>query len=141
MGEIDWKSPVGDKVAGSIRCPHCGSELVKPLDPAVMFLEQLVFHCAACGADSDFDEVIEAAVAECFSADSYLAMTDGGDQPVTTCYECTRDTFVLSEGQCLACGKTLSFTECVVCGASIGPDDQDKKGLCNYHAWQAEKAD
>ncbi|VBI28675.1 hypothetical protein [Burkholderia pseudomallei] len=141
MDEIDWKSPTGEQVAGYIRCHHCGSELVKPVVSDVEFLEQLAFHCASCGRDSDFDDVIEEAVADCYFADSYIAMTDGGDPPVATCPECTKETFLLEEGRCIACSGELEFTRCAVCSVTLGPDDQDNNGLCSYHAWQAARDD
>ncbi|GAB7526776.1 hypothetical protein PBS_57670 [Paraburkholderia sp. 2C] len=141
MDEIDWKSPAGEQVARHIRCSHCGSELVKPVNSEVESLEQLAFSCASCRQDFDFDDVIEAAVADCYFADSYIAMTDGGDQPIAICPECTRDTFLLEDGRCIACSGRLQFTRCAACSEALGPDDQNNNGLCSYHAWQAERDD
>ncbi|AJW46141.1 hypothetical protein TK49_16445 [Ralstonia mannitolilytica] len=141
LDEIDWKSPAGEQVAHHIRCQHCGSELVKPVEPQVEFLEQLEFHCASCGQESDFDDVIEAAVEDCYAADTYLAMTDGGDPPVATCPDCSKDTFLIEEGRCIACSGELEFTRCAICSATLGPEDQGNHGLCGYHAWQAAKDD
>lgn len=141
MDQIDWRSPAGEHIAGYIRCHHCGSELVKPDEPDVEFLEQIVFHCASCRQDSDFDDLIEAAVADCYAGESYIAMTDGGDQPVGTCPECTKETFIVEEGRCIACSGELEFTRCLLCGEALGPDDQDNNGLCSYHAWQADRDD
>ncbi|MGC8213196.1 hypothetical protein [Ralstonia solanacearum] len=141
MDAIDWNSSAGEQVAAHIRCHHCGSELVKPVDSDVEFLEQLAFHCASCGQESDFDDVIEAAVEDCYATDSYIAMTDGGDPPVATCPDCIRETFLLEEGRCIACSGVLEYTRCAVCSAALGPDDQDNHGLCGYHAWQAARDD
>ncbi len=141
MEAINWKLPSGDRVAACILCHHCGSDLVKPVDPDVAYHEQLVFHCAACGQDSHFDDVIEEAVSECYAAEGYIAMTDGGDDPVATCPNCGRTTFLLDDGRCLACEEGLSYTACAVCRAALGPDDQEYGGLCGYHAWRAQKDD
>jgi len=141
MSEIDWKSAVGEQVADCIRCPHCGSELVRPIEAQVEYLEQLMFHCASCGLDFDFDRVIEAAVEECYYAESYIAMTDGGDQPVGTCPECDRETFLFEDMRCIACAGELKYPRCEMCGSVLGPDDQENNGLCNYHAWQAGRDD
>ncbi|WP_321903936.1 hypothetical protein [Paraburkholderia tropica] len=141
MDQVDWLSAAAERVGGHIRCPHCGSELVKPDKPDVENLEQLVFHCASCGKGSDFDNVIEAAVDDCYAGEIYVAATDGGDPPVGTCPECTKETFIVAEGRCIACSGKLEFTRCLICSASLGPDDQDNNGLCSYHAWQADRDD
>lgn len=141
MEAVDWKSPDEYRVASHIRCERCGSELMKPVDAEIEFRSELVFHCASCGFDSAFDNVIEAAVEECFAGESYIAMTDGGDQPVGMCHDCLKETFLIAEGQCIACKGRLHFTRCAVCGESLGPDDQDNNGLCSYHAWQADRDD
>ena len=81
------------------------------------------------------------AVRETYAAEAYLAMTDGGDQPLAECHICGRGTFLLEEGCCLACGETLSYTRCGVCGEALGRDDQTYQDLCSYHRWQAENDD
>lgn len=85
--------------------------------------------------------MIEEAVSDCYSADCYIAMTDGGEQPVADCHVCGKGTFVFEEGRCLACRETLRYTRCAICGDGLGPDDQGNCGLCSYDAWHAEKDD
>jgi hypothetical protein len=141
LDEVDWKSEALAQVAHHIRCHDCGSDLVKPVDANVEQHYQLEFHCSSCGKDSEFDDVIEDAVSDCYAADSYIAMTDGGEQPVADCHVCGKGTFVFEEGRCLACRETLRYTRCAICGEGLGPDDQGNRGLCSYDAWQAEKDD
>lgn len=141
LDAIDWGSPSGDEIARHVRCPHCGSELMKVRETDVELLAQLEFRCSSCGLESDFEDVIEQAVSDCYAAESYIAATDGGDQPVAMCHECARTTFLLAEGRCIACNSELEFTKCAICGVGLGPDDQDNNGLCSYHAWQANKDD
>lgn len=141
MGQVAWESPSLAEVATYIRCKECNSELMRPVDADALHVSDLSFQCMSCNQPSAFDDVIEDAVSDCFFAESYIAMTDGGDVPVTTCHECGRATFVLAEGACLACDGTLHYTKCAVCGEGLGPDDQDNHGLCGYHAWQAQNDD
>jgi len=141
MDKVAWQSDCLAQVAQHIRCKECDSELMRPVDTEVRRVDDLSFRCMSCGQLSTFDDVIEDAVSDCFFVESYVAMTDGGDVPVTICHECGKDTFVFAEGTCLACHGTLDYTECAVCGEGLGPDDQDNNGLCSYHAWQAQKDD
>lgn len=141
LSKIEWPAPVYDTVAEELRCIHCHSALVKAIDPAVSNLLSLEFLCTACGKVSSFEDSIGDAIAEAFAADTYIAMTDGGDPPLDFCHECGEVTFYVESGFCLLCQAELSFLECAVCGAALGPDDQDNGGLCSYHKWQADKDD
>lgn len=141
VDEVSWNSAALQQIAHHIRCQHCGSDLIRPTDPRVEHHHQLEIRCISCGQESLFDDVIEAAVGDFFEWDTYVAMTDGGDQPVATCHECGKETFILDEGKCVACEGELEFTECAICGEGLGPDDQDNNGLCGYHSWQAQKDD
>lgn len=141
MDAVHWSSADGQRIARHIRCERCESELMKPVDAEVENPSHLIFHCASCGYDSKFDDVIEAAVGDCYVGESYLAMTKGGEVPVGICPDCIRETFIVADGRCIACGGQLHFTRCAICGEGLGPDDQDNNGLCSYHAWQADKDD
>lgn len=141
LDEVDWDSAAMEQIAHNVRCQHCGSDLVRPIDPHVEHHYQLELRCSSCGKESSFDEVIEPAVRDFYEWETYVAMTDGGNQPTATCYECGKETFIIGEGKCIACRGELEFTECAICGEGLGPDDQDNNGLCGYHAWQAQKDD
>ncbi|MCC9598005.1 MULTISPECIES: hypothetical protein [unclassified Rubrivivax] len=141
LDSVAWSSEALAQAAHHIRCQHCGSDLVRPLDPEVEHHHQLELHCSSCGEDSEFDDVVEAAIGSYFEWDTYISMTDGGDRPTATCHECGKDTFIINEGKCVACTAELEYTECAICGEGLGPDDQDNNGLCGYHAWQAQKDD
>ena len=141
LDRISWPDPVYHRVVQEIKCIHCRSELVKPIDPAASDITSLEFLCTSCGKVSDFTEAIGDAIAEAFAVEAYIAMTDGGDPPLADCHECGEVAFHFETGSCLLCRAELSYTECVVCGADLGPEDQDGNGLCGYHKWQAEKDD
>lgn len=139
--KIDWESDAIAEVSAHVRCPRCGSELMRPVASDLRYTTSRLFRCAACRSDATFDDVIEEAVSERFATEAYIAVTDGGDAPVADCHGCGKATFVLAAGECVACGQTLEHTECAICRETLGPDDQESNGLCGYHAWQAMKDD
>ena len=138
---LDWDSCVLREIAQHIRCKHCRSGLVRPLGQRSYVRDPLEFRCVSCGQDSPFDEVIEAAVEDFYEIDTYLAVAEGGDRPTETCNECGKETFIIADGACVACGGKLEFAECSICSAGLGSDSQPNNGLCGYHAWQAYRED
>jgi len=88
-----------------------------------------------------FEDIAEAAAEECFRADSYIAMTDGGEPPLADCFECGRETFLVEEEHRIVCGATPHHKTCWICGAGLGVEEQNFGGLCSYHHWQKMKGD
>lgn len=138
---IDWESDGMSEMAAYLRCPQCRSALIKPVNPDAQQNSELEFSCSECGHVSFLDEMAEDAISECFDYEMYAAMKDGDDAPIGTCPECGKDTFILKDDLCAACGAERSYHECAVCGESLGLDEQDFNGLCGYHHWQATKDD
>lgn len=141
IGEIEWESDAMSEMAAYLRCPKCHSALVKPMGIETESIYLTEFSCSSCGHDTSVSEMAESALAECFAGELYLAAKDAEPGPIGTCPECDREAFILQEDLCAACGESLSFYECVICGDSLGPEDQDGGGLCNYHQYQAGKDD
>lgn len=141
MDKVNWKPVELKKISKHFRCLHCGSELIKPVEPLPIYLAATEFYCSSCGLESDFDDMIEGATNEEYFAETYIAMTDGGDPPLSMCHECGKETFLFELGQCVACSAALKHWQCAICHASLGSEDQQFKGLCSYHHWQAEKED
>lgn len=141
LSRIDWPHPIYDTVVAEVCCIHCRSPLVKPTNPDASDLTTLEFLCTSCGKTSNFEDTIGDAITEAFAADAYIAMTDGGDPPLDYCHECGEESFHIESGFCLLCQASLSYENCGVCGAALGPEDQHGGGLCGYHKWQADKDD
>jgi len=141
MAEVVWGEEGVRLVASHLRCRDCLSALLKPTNPTESRLPSLELQCTSCGEFLQFEELAEAAARECYFSDMYLVMTDGGDPPLVTCYECGRETFLVAEQVCIACSATLYYTECVLCGEGLGADEQELNGLCSYHYHQARKDD
>ena len=139
LGAVAWDSPGRKRVSEHLRCGACDSDLIKPLDPS-RAVSDLVFRCSSCEKESRFEELpLEQAVKHCWFSDMYIAMTDGGDDPIEDCEECGKFTFVVEDGRCLACSEGLHYFECAVCHQALGPAEQQFGGLCGYHYSGAHK--
>lgn len=141
LEEITWPEYEHRRAAEEIRCLACRSELVKPVDGTAGDLESLQFRCTSCGEIADFDETMADALSEAFAGEAHYAIKDGDDPPLLDCHQCGRWSFHRRLGTCLICSCRLEYTKCIVCGESLGPDDQYNSGLCGYHKWQSEKDD
>lgn len=121
-------------------CPRCGSGLIRQQDPENIKPSEIAFACRACG-DGQFDsgDCMEAALAEEASGLIYIAMTDGGEPPLTRCFECGRNTYIIDAGECVSCDASAP-RECSVCGDAIDVNDYNPRypKMCGYHAnqWQ-----
>jgi hypothetical protein len=119
LDAVAWDSEALQQAAHHIRCRHCGSDLVRPLDGAIEAHYELEFHCSSCGQDSEFDDVIEEAVSDCFAANAYEVATGVAEQILATCHSCGRETFIRYEVRCVACKAELEYTECAICGRGL----------------------
>lgn len=131
--EVDWGSEGIERVAAYLRCSQCSSQLLKPTNPDETMLSAVEFRCSACGALSLFENIAEDATEECFGAECYIAVKDGGYPPVVDCPECGRDTFLLDEELCIVCSATPHHRTCAVCGRGLSIEEQQFDGLCSYH--------
>lgn len=138
---IDWGSPSMHGMATELSCPNCESALVKPIDPDVEPVQGMEFKCMVCGEVSALEDMLEKALADYFAYDIYMSVKDGGDSPLATCWECGRETYIIEDGECVACGATPAHDECAICHTHLGPEDQEFNGLCGYHFHQAMKDD
>jgi hypothetical protein len=138
---FDWRSAGRTEASEYLRCKHCASELLKPVQTAVQEFSQLTFRCSSCGERCDFDEIITEAVAECWAGASFIAYKDGGDDPIEDCRACGLGTFLVIEDRCLACSESREHRVCAVCYAYLGADEQEFGGLCGYHHNQLHKDD
>lgn len=139
MAEINWGEEGVAQIVKYLRCPDCSSLLLKPTDPTESNRALIELQCSSCGEPHEFESLAEEAAHECYFSDMYLAMTDSGDPPLTTCFECSRCTFLTYEQVCIACCATLHYALCALCGEGLSADEQDLNGLCSYHYHMANK--
>ena len=118
--KVDWKFEALVDAVSELRCSHCGSSLLRQIDPDNDSFETMDIDCAECGAAQNREYVVEAAIGESTASDAYIAMTDGGEPPVTSCPECHRDSWFIGEG-CALCPR--ADLTCSKCQEEFCPDD------------------
>jgi hypothetical protein len=141
MSAVDWESAGRAQASEFLRCGGCGSELLRPIALPEGDFVSLKLHCSACGHDSDYEDIVEEAIADCWSGEMFVAAKQGGDEIIADCHSCGRGAFLLREGICLACSDEIWHAECAVCGTALSTDEQDFGGLCGYHHNVATKDD
>lgn len=140
---IDWDSelPILKDISLHLRCPQCKSALMKPVEPHLEPIQETHFICSSCGNQTELENMLEDALSEHFSFETHMAIKDGGDVPITTCWECDRETFIYQDDICIACNTTRTYETCLVCGNTLGPEEQDYGGVCSYHDNLSQKDD
>lgn len=138
---IEW--PVDMPADLRFSCPECHSDLVAQQDPDNTGNESMDCRCRLCGHAFSAEEAIVRALDVYFESESYFAMTDGGDQPVQDCPECSLSTYLLTGEHvgCVWCGFVLD--ECARCMTDLTPENvsPDNHGLCGYCDYLMSKDD
>lgn len=135
---IDWKYSTIKSALNYLRCSNCGSSLIEAHAGGKNFQNSLM-RCKSCDHQFLFEDAIEDCVSQLLGITAHMNIKDGGDSHYGTCPHCDRETFVLSEGVCVACEEELEYTKCVRCSASLSLDDHDNDGLCSYCKYVQEK--
>ena len=129
---VEWRSATLAEV--EFACVECGSGLVEQVEPENESQENLHCRCRLCGNECLGEKAVEGGLASHFEAESYLAMTDGGEQPVSTCPECGLETYLMTEQEagCAWCDCVLE--SCGYCATGLTPENvsHDNHGVCAY---------
>lgn len=129
---IAW--PAGMPAELRFNCPECHSDLVAQQDPANTIHESIDCRCRLCGHGFSAEAAIARALEAYFESESYIALTDGGDQPVQDCPECGLSTYLLTDEHagCVWCGLFLG--ECGRCMTGLTPENVSPNSqiLCGY---------
>lgn len=132
LEEVKWPNGILQEIKFS--CPKCRSDLVFQADKNNQDHEIIDFRCRLCGHQFCSEEATGEALRAHFEYDSYIAMTDGGDQPLHFCPECSVEAYLLTEEYigCAWCGYELG--SCWGCGASLTPENvsYDNNMICGY---------
>ena len=123
LAPIEWYSAAVAASPDDLACPKCESELITQADPLNADQSRADFRCRSCGARFCSEELIDSVIGRVLYADFYIAMTDGGDDPVVECASCNQDTYVLEEGRCAACGYAEPILRCGECAIEISSND------------------
>ncbi|MGR5308174.1 hypothetical protein [Vibrio mediterranei] len=119
------------------QCQECGSGLIEAKEAGVDALEAN-FSCRSCDHSAQYEELVGNVLAEHFSADFYLAHTDGNDVPMIDCPSCYQGDYLIEEGVCSMCDFTAAAS-CMRCGGNIPPEEISESDICGYCSYMAEK--
>ncbi|MDD3937571.1 hypothetical protein [Rhodoferax sp.] len=139
LEQLKWWSPGMARTAEYLRCVHCESDLIKPqtVGKRLSITQRIV--CTACGGAMDLIDIIQPALDECFYADQYISMSQGGNPPLDYCDECSTVTYIVDDGICITCGSGHKHLKCIRCGQGLTGEEQQYRGLCSYCEHQATK--
>ena len=125
-------------------CNECQSKLVEQVDATNTDPSGADAKCLSCGNLMHANSLISNSLNEQFFAESYIAMTDGGDAPVSSCPDCGEETYVFTEGEskCAFCGFELNDS-CTICGGPLNPEDVwwNDSSICSYCGHRISKDD
>lgn len=113
MAEVQWG--YASAIVRHLRCPDCGSALLKPIDLTQTTVAMVSLQCTSCGNMHELEDLAESAARDCHFSEMYLAMSQDGEAPLTTCFDCGRECFSVADSVCLACGGKLMYTHCELC--------------------------
>lgn len=137
---VEWPADVSR--LDRLSCPACSSSLVGQEDADNTDHENVIGKCSQCGEDIDFLAMMLLIVEASYGYDTFSIMKDGGEAPVSTCPECSEDTYV-EEGEvsvCFNCGKSVAG-ECSLCSAPLSVNDwhYEYSNMCSYCGHMTEK--
>lgn len=139
LAQIDWESEALEDGLRKIRCPKCGSGLLKPTEASSSYSDTSM-ECRSCGSTRESESFIPDAIAEALDWEAHVAMADGADEPYVECPDCGLDTYVYAEGRCAHCGQSMT-TECERCGNTIPACEMSSSPLCGYCDHMTSKDD
>lgn len=140
---INWETEAAARAVPDLACPSCRSSLIRQRIADNTDQQKTALFCVACGEDSELGPILSLAFDEVFGAEAHMAVKDGEDPPISTCPECSEETYVVEEGRCAACDFTLpDDAACAICGSGLSAEEYyEYSGLCSYHAHVAAKDD
>ncbi len=140
--KVNWHSWILTNTM--LSCPECQSELVAQEDPENTEQHNVAARCRCCGVAITAEALVENVVNEFLRESIYVAMTDGGDEPVWECPECALNTYIVTEEDngCAWCEFVLE-RDCLRCGTTLVPGDVDANDyrLCSYCGYIISKDD
>lgn len=139
---IDWRYDSVKISLNHLRCDQCHSSLIQAPYPDDDY-PSINLNCKSCNHDFSFDEMVEQCIDDSLAGEAFSASKDGDQSPYDSCFECDKNTFILSEGCCIACGYEMEYTSCERCGEGLGLEDQYNEGKCGYcqHQWEKMMAE
>lgn len=128
-----FNDTVADIIINKANCPKCGSENILAI-PLYSAASTTSYICQSCKDELTYEEIIIPAVESYYSTDRHLAITDGGDDPITHCPECYAETYIYEESMCANCGHEANHI-CPLCENTTDILDE----TCSYCQYKLDK--
>ena len=122
----------------SYSCEECGSDLIYP-DKLNKNSVESKFVCKSCDVTYSYEEIVSSSIKDHYYVESYLAIKDGGDDPVADCPFCG-GAYLFEEQICAECGESAVHA-CELCGRDIPPEELSEDNLCGYCSHVMSKDD
>ena len=129
LARVEWDSETLKRGVRLLRCPSCGSDLLLPVDGERY--DEVKLTCRSCGESKSTEFFVPRAVEVALEYEAYVAMDDGGEDPVVDCPHCGRAAYVLDEDRCAFCGESVERT-CSRCSCTIPASELGSAPLCGY---------
>jgi DNA-directed RNA polymerase subunit RPC12/RpoP len=135
---VEWGTDALSAAVEEYRCPECGSQLQRPVDPSLS-LDDLVLACRSCGHEAEADEFVEDALKD--GVDRFTPVKDGDRDPIGNCPNCMQEAFIIDEDVCARCGSGRTHSRCMRCDSELDLEEQELGGLCGYCEHVSSKDD
>ncbi|WP_323813584.1 hypothetical protein [Cellvibrio sp. NN19] len=135
---VNWIYSSVEESLKHLRCNQCRSSLIQAVSPENTY-PFIDLHCKSCGNDFSFYDVLEQCIEDSLAWQAARNVKDGGDPIYGSCRGCGKSTFIIEEGCCVACEYEMEYTNCEMCDAPLGIDDQYNEGKCGYCQYRWEK--
>lgn len=137
--DVTWSADILPDAVRHLRCPSCGSSLVRCIETVDMDFDSLWLECAECGQDIEREEAFEKAFQEINVKEAYRVAKDGDLPSIAQCPECHRLSWSRGDRRCVFCDE--QSLKCNICGTECDPEDYDSEaGLCSSCSWGMQKA-
>ncbi|KPN64865.1 hypothetical protein SAMN04488527_12131 [Aliiroseovarius crassostreae] len=136
---VFWGADILPDSIRFLRCPHCKSSLVRCDETVALEFENLWMDCAECNQEIDREDAFLHALAELVDSQSYLAAKNGELPSITTCPECSLESWSRYDQKCVFCNEETQT--CGICGTDCDPDDYNPlDGYCSSCSYGMQKA-
>lgn len=125
FSRIQWINQSAGAASQYFSCAQCSSLLIRQADAGNEEQDDIQFICAACGAESEMQELMERAVTQQYYLELYESQTRGGEPPFVRCPECRLHTLITEAEECTVCGHHLdaSTAWCDICHNPLSADE------------------
>lgn len=131
INKIDWNSENLENAIMEYYCLNCGSQLLSPITIEDDYLE-VILKCKSCGYDMKVTDILEDALRDYYEWETYLHFTDGNEESIISCPNCSSDSYIVEEGLCTRCGYTREYIVlyCSFCGEELNENDDEENCIC-----------